>query len=381
MSPDAYRLNEAGVSEVRRGNLEAGIALFAQALQLDPRDQGIRKNLARARIQLGNGLLQAGQTQRAEEQYRASLEADATEAAGWLALGDVQLRRRDSGAALESFRRAVALDPSNADALTLFGQAFYNQGDLGAALTEWKRAQGLRPDDAGLRDLIERTEREARVQGGYRSRDSQHFQVIYEGRRQEDVGQTLVRILEQAYADVGYALGAYPDYAVQTILYPDADFTAATGAPTDVGGFYQRLDGKIRIALRGLHPEDPELRSVLYHEYTHALIFAVSRGNNPPRWLHEGLAVQMEGRRAPVFKELAIRRSRAGQHDTLTSQPYMLGSVAVGLLVERYGLSRVRAVLQRLGDGQSFQAAFQETFRMELASLDQAVRDFVARGY
>jgi tetratricopeptide (TPR) repeat protein len=380
-SPEAYRLNEAGVAEVRKGNLEAGIGLFSQALQFEPRDESLRKNLARTRIQLGNRLLQAGQTQRAEEQYRASLDADATEVAGWLALGDVQLKRRDPRAALESFRRAVGVDPSNADALVLLAQAYYNQGDLGAALAEWRRAKTLRPEDAGLRELIARTEREMGVQGGYRSRDSQHFQVVYEGRRQEDIGQALVQILEQAYADVGYALGAYPDHAVQTILYPDVDFTAATGAPTDVGGFYQQLDGKIRIALRGLRPEDPELRSVLYHEYTHALIFAVSRGNNPPRWVHEGLAVQMEGRRAPAFKEEASRRARAGQRDTLEGSPYVLGSVAMGVLIDRYGMSSVRAFLQRMGEGRSFPEAFQETFRMGSASIEPTVRDFVTRGY
>ena len=380
-SPDSYRLNEAGIAQIQAGNLEAGIGLFGQALKLDPRDENIRKNLARARIQLGDRLLRAGQTQWAEDQYQASLEADATEVAGWLALGDVQLRRRDPRGAVESFRRAVSLDPSHAEALTLLGQAYYNQGDLGTAIVEWRRAQALRPEDPGLRELIARTEREARVQRGYRSQDSQHFQVIYEGRRQEDVGQALVEILEQAYAGVGYALGAYPNSAVQTILYPDADFTAATGASTAVGGIYQPLDGKIRVALRGLRPEDPELRSVLYHEYAHALIFSISRGNNPPRWVHEGLAVQLESRRAPALKEEASRRGRAGRPDTLEGSPYVLGSVAVGWLVDRYGMSSIRTLLQRLGEGRSFQAAFQETFRMEPASFEQTIRDFVARGY
>ena len=380
-SPEAYRLNEAGVAEVRGGNIETGIELFGRALQLEPRDGGIRKNLARARIALGDRLLLTGQTQRAEEQYLASLEVDRTEVAGWLGLGDVQLKRRDPRGALDSFRRAAGLDPNSADALIGLGQAYYNQGDQGAALTEWRRAQTLRPDDTRLQERVTLAEREARVQEGYRSRDSHHFQVVYEGRRQEDVGQRLVQILEQAYDDIGYALGAYPDNEVQTIFYPDADFTAATGASTDVGGFYQSMDGKIRIALRGLRPEDPELRSVLYHEYTHALIFAISRGNNPPRWVHEGLAVQLEGRRAPSFKEEAIRRSRAGYRDTLDQSPYVLGSVALGLLVERYGMSAVRALLQRLGEGRSFQEAFQDTFRTGPASFEQTVRDFVTRGY
>jgi tetratricopeptide (TPR) repeat protein len=380
-NPEAYRLNEAGVAEVRSGNLEAGIELFGRALKIDPQDEGIRKNLARTCTALGHRLLESGQVQRAEEQYGASVEADPTEVAGWLGLGEVQLRRRDPRAAIDTYRHAASMDQSSPDALIGLGQAYYNQGDLGAALTEWRRAERLRPEDAGLRQRINRAEREAGVQGGYRSRDSHHFRVLYEGRRQEDVGQRLVQILERAYDEVGYALGAYPDHEVQTILYPDVDFTAATGASTGIGGFYQPLDGKIRIAMRGLRPEDPELRSLLYHEYTHALIYAISRGNNPPRWVHEGLAVQLEGRRAPRFKEEAIRRARIGESDTLDGSPYVLGSVALGLLIERHGMDAVRTLLQRLGEGSPFQEAFQDTFRTGLASFEQAVRDFVTRGY
>ncbi len=378
---EAYRLNEAGVGEVRRGNLEAGIGLFARALEIDPQDESIRKNLARSRLLLGDRLLQAGRSQQAEREYRASLEADPSEVRGWLALGDVQLRGRDVRGAIESYRWAVNLDPGSAEALVGLGQAFYNQGDLESALAEWRRAQSLLPGEPGLQERIARAEREVRVLRGYGSRESQHFLLIYEGRREEGVGEALVQWLEQAYADIGYALGAYPDHAVQVILYPNADFTAATGVLGDVGGFYQVLDGKIRIALRGLRLDDPKLRSVLYHEYVHALVFAVTRGNNPPRWVHEGLAVQLEGRRAPLFLEEAKRLGRSGGGESLEHSPYLLGSVALGLLVERYGMSSVRALLRSMGEGRPFPQAFREAFPMDPASFEQGVRDFIARGY
>jgi len=118
------------------------------------------------------------------------------------------------------------------------------------------------------------------------------------------------------------------------VFYSDADFRDATGLPAALvgGGFYHLLDGKIRIALKGLSPGDPWLRAVLYHEYTHALIYAITRGNNPPRWVHEGLAVQMERQRAPEFKQEAIRRTRGGVVLTLEQSPYTHGSVAIGYL-------------------------------------------------
>jgi hypothetical protein len=53
----------------------------------------------------------------------------------------------------------------------------------------------------------------------------------------------------------------------------------------------------------------------------------------------------------------------------------------MGMLIDRYGMSSVRAFLQRMGEGQSFPEAFQETFRMGSASIEPTVRDFVTRGY
>jgi hypothetical protein len=44
-------------------------------------------------------------------------------------------------------------------------------------------------------------------------------------------------------------------------------------------------------------------------------------------------------------------------------------------------MATMRLLLQRLGEGEEFPQAFQETFRMDLATFEQAVRDVVTRGY
>jgi tetratricopeptide (TPR) repeat protein len=355
--------------------------LLSRAVSLDPGDPGIRGNLARVRTVVGHRLTQAGRLHEAEVQYRAALDVEPDQTAAWLGLGDVQLRQRNPRGAVEAFRRAAELNPGDSDTRIRLGQAYYNGGDLAGALSEWERAASLRPDDAALRERIARLRREAGVQSGYREKESQHFAVAYEGRRQEDLGQEFVRLLERAYLEVGYVLGAYPSAAVPVIFYSDVDFTTATGHATDVGGLYGRLDGKIRIALRGLTPGDPRLAALVTHEYAHALIYSVTRGNNPPRWVHEGLAVHIEQRRAPQYREEAQRLGRAGRLESLDRSPYVMGSVAVEYLVDRYGMSTMRLLLQRLGDGKPFAEAFQETYRTDLASFERTVRDVVTRGY
>ncbi len=355
--------------------------MFGQALRVSPDDEVIRRNLARLRTVLGHKLLQAGSLEKAQEQYQAALDLVWDESAALLGLGDVQLRQRQPRAAVETYRRAVGLDPQNAEAHVRLGEAYYNQGDLGAALSTWEWALVLRPHDGSLRQRVERVQREARIQGGYRSRDSQHFTVIYEGERREDVGRELLKILERAYADVGYELGAYPPTDIQAIFYSDADFTGATGLSPRAGGLYHRLDGKIRVALRGVAPGDPVLGSVLYHEYTHALIYAITRGKTPPRWMDEGLAVHMERGRAAEFKREATRQARDGTVPPLDASPYIHGSVAVEYLIDRHGMTSIQQLLRQLGEGLPFSQAFQEMFRMDLATFQQNLRGALVRGY
>lgn len=382
-SPEAERLNQRAVALTAQGRYEQAVALLTQALRLSPNDEVLRRNLAGVRTRWGHRLLQAGSLDQAQEQYQAALDLNPGELAALLGLGDAQIRRRAPRAALETYRQAVALDPRNAEASLRLGEAYYQLGDLTAALSEWERALHLRPEDAGLQERFQQVQREARVQGGYRARDSQHFTVVYEGERRDGVGRALLAVLERAYADVGYELGAYPSSDVQVIFYSERDFRDATGVPAALvgGGFYHLLDGKIRIALRGLVPEDPWLTSVLYHEYTHALIYAIARGNNPPRWVHEGLAVQMERRRAAAFKQEAIRRARDGVVPRLEASPYTQGSVAMGHLIERYGMPAIQQMLRRMGEGRSFAQAFQEAFRMDVAALERSLRDVLVRGY
>ncbi|HSD50999.1 MAG TPA: tetratricopeptide repeat protein [Candidatus Methylomirabilis sp.] len=371
-SRDALRLNEEGIALTARGQYEEAAVRFTQALRLSPGEEVIRRNLARVRTVLGHQYLHSGSLSQAQGQYQAALELVPDEAAALLGLGDIRHRNRQPRLAAEFYRRAIAAEPTNPDAYARLAQAYYNQGDLNGALSEWERALSLRPNDPALRSRIEEVQREARVQSGYRERESQHFAVTYEGQRREDIGRDLLLILERAYNDVGYELGAYPPYEVQTIFSSEAEF---------VTSHVRFLDGKIRVGLRGLAPGNPLLRSVLYHEYTHALIYAVTRGNLPPRWVDEGLAVQMEKGRAPAFKQEAIRLARAGRVPMLDQSPYMHGSAAVEHLIERYGMSRVRYMLQRMGEGVPFAQAFQEAFQRDPATFQREFRDLLVRGY
>jgi hypothetical protein len=89
----------------------------------------------------------------------------------------------------------------------------------------------------------------------------------------------------------------------------------------------------------------------------------------------------MEKLRAPKFRQEAVRQARAGVVPSLDQSPYVHGSPAVEYLIERYGMDRIRHMLQRVGEGLPFAQAFQESFQRDLATFQREFRELLVRGY
>lgn len=387
-------LARAGAALAARGAYDQAIEAYRRAFALRPRDPVVRRNLALAYGNRGSQLLAAGQFREAEDLFQTAAELDPAEASLQLGLGYAQLRQRDLRAATASFQRAVSAGPRNAEAYRYLGEAYYQQGDLAAALGEWERALELNPADAVLRARLERARQEARVEGGYRSRESHHFQLRYEGQRREDVGREVLGILERAYIDVGYDLGHYPAYPIQVMLYSEEDFRRVTDLPHWVGGAFNKFDGKIRVPIGGLGAPSDRLARTLFHEYAHAALYGITRGNLP-QWLNEGLAVRAE-KGAADLRPRAAAAARGGhliplrslegsfmslQGPATVGLAYAEGASAAAYLIEQYGMSGVQALLQRLGHGGTFDAAFQETFGATPEEFEARWRASLVEGY
>jgi len=188
-----------------------------------------------------------------------------------------------------------------------------------------------------------------------------HFTVKYEGRERIEAGRIILRILEDAYGEVGRALSYYPDQDVAVILYSGQQFQEVTDAPGWSGGIY---DGKIRIPIGGIEQETPGLRRLLYHEYTHAVVRAITR--RVPTWLNEGLAQYFEGRSIEPSGAIALRGmlsagklpplqalegSFLGLNSSQAGLVYLISLSAVRHMADQYGMYRVKMVLEELAAG------------------------------
>ena len=150
-------------------------------------------------------------------------------------------------------------------------------------------------------------------------------------------------------------------------------------APADLPGHYQ--DGAIRLRAETLQNES-ELRRVLRHELTHAVIDQRTRGNCP-HWLQEGIAQFLDGtdvvatdawlRRdaSPLIPLFRIEGPFGDRDPRSRERAYRESASAVSFLVSRVGRSGLLFLIQRLGEGRPFDRALLET-GLSYTELQQA---------
>ena len=205
-----------------------------------------------------------------------------------------------------------------------------------------------------------------------------------------DFARTVARYLDDARGLVGERIGAFPAEPTGVVLYGKAAYLKAHAHrfSFQTVGFF---DGRIHVVSKA-HPAG-ELRTLLFHEYTHAL-FREQTGSDRPFWLNEGLAELYERasqRRPPLSRGERAKLNQAlasGEWISLTRLAPSFGglgnrearlayaiSTAAADWLERHSDAQQRAtLLRRLGEGWSADEALREAVGLDTAGLDDALR-------
>jgi hypothetical protein len=323
--------------------------------------QSAEFNTYRRLVADGSARLQQGDHRGARDVFEEALRYIDSDAAAHLGLGIASFHLKDDRTAERELGRAIELNPGEKIAYQVFADLAYRRDDLGAAVANWEKALEIDPSDAALKARLERIRREHRTEKDFSRDVTSHFSIKYEGRERIEAGRIVLRILEDAYGEVGRALSYYPEQEIAVILYSNQQFQEVTDAPGWSGGIY---DGKIRIPIGGIEQETPALRRLLKHEYTHAVVRAITR--RIPTWLNEGLAQHFEGREIGPRQKDMLRRlvqsrkmpslrdlegSFLGLNGTEASLAYLISLSAVVHMADRYGMYRVKMVLEELASG------------------------------
>jgi tetratricopeptide (TPR) repeat protein len=344
--------------------------------------QSIEQNTYQRLVKTGSERLRQGDPRGAREAFEESIRYVDNDAASYLGLGIAHFHLKDDREAERTLQRALELEPRLKMAYQVLGDLAQRRDDLESAANNWEKALEIDPSDGALRARLERIRKEHRTEKDFNREVTSHFSIKYEGREKIEAGRIILRILEDAYGEVGRALSYYPDSEVAVILYSNQQFQDVTDAPGWSGGIY---DGKIRIPIGGIENETPGLRRLLFHEYTHAVVRAITP-RRVPTWLNEGLAQYFEGREVgPRQQEMLRQLIQAGKVPSLSelegsflglngpqaTYAYLLSLSAVRHIVDRYGMYRAKMMLEELSSGADTARAISNALLISLPEFER----------
>jgi tetratricopeptide (TPR) repeat protein len=198
-----------GIGFARKGNAEAALREFKEALRFEPDD-------FRTFYNIGNMLVLLGRTDEAIEYYNRVLDAKPGDADTCIALASARIIKGETGLALDSYREGLKYHPENTILRGELALALLQLNRLDEAITELEQLVKIKADSTTYCNLGI-----AWAQKGQASRAAEYYKKAIELDRANakayyNFGNLLLaqNMPEKAIMEYQKAIQAMPDYAL-----------------------------------------------------------------------------------------------------------------------------------------------------------------------
>lgn len=369
---------------VKARDYQSALNILENYVREHPQDTDALNMLANVLVLIASSSFEKKDFDTALEYLRRAKEIKPSDPELLSQMGVIWYFKRDYDTARRLLEEAIENGVKNGEPYLLLGLIYYYHfDDLEKAQANLEIARSFFPDRDDILILLDKVKRERGREQGMNEAKGTHFTVKYEGSEDQNAGYKVLYELERAYSTVGSQIGEYPSDTVTVILYTQKEFQEMMNAPHWAGGVY---DGRIRLPIAGIQDfNDDNLRRLLYHEYTHALIHRLTNGNCPI-WLNEGLAqVMQEYSGASRDPWLTVDNLRNRQIPTLSSlnspflqlpyeqaiSAYVESYYATQYFLDTYGYSSLRNILERLGKGENFTTVFKDVVGTDFPDFEE----------
>ena len=380
----------AANSAVRDGSLDLNLlSKLESEANANPTPTSIQRVIA-AESAAAQFEISVGDFQQAAAHYDVGLRFNPDSVPLLLETAYLHLRRSEYSAALNLLDRARRIEPDSPDAAKLSGWAYYGLNRVADAVNEWKRAQSLKPDPE-VQHALEKAERDAQEEAGYREGETTHFRLRYNGEAAPDLAREVLQTLEKEFDEISSTLNYVPPEQIGVVLYTNQTFTDITRAPSWSGALN---DGRIRVPVEGLTSMTDELARVLKHELTHSFVGQKTNGHCPV-WLQEGLAQYMEGKRSRTnagalisayenhmdFSLASYETSWLNLPRDIAGTAYAWSLATVEAMLTAGTMDDMSRILDRLSAGSTAEDAIHATLHDSYADLSQFTVSYLRKAY
>jgi tetratricopeptide (TPR) repeat protein len=368
------------------GDYENRLEKLRSSYHLFPLNEKFKHDLAEAYSSYGGMLLRQRQYEQADENFIKAIELYPDEAAFAFPRGICNYYLKKYDIARYELERTLPLMPASADVLYYLGLVLYETDYREQAIKLWEQALILAPGRHEITAVLEKARRETAVETGMDRGHSSRFNLTYDPGVDTTFALAILDVLENASNQVGAELGHFPGARVPVAIYKRDDYKNVTNSPDWSGGVY---DGTIRLPFGSLGQITPPIRSILFHEYAHVVVFDLTRGNCPV-WLNEGIAemfgrqqfdpsIPGHGQAARKGTFIDIRRLEGGFSGLSASEAtlaYQQSYSMVNYIVQTYGWHRAKAMLTALGAGMKIDRAIASALQDYSVSYDGLIKEW-----
>lgn len=379
----ATAYNNYGVSLGNQRQWDLAIQQLEDAIELDGVNEQFRMNLSSIYLNQADELDKRFQVSAALEAVRHAMGFDPKLKQAY----ELVERMKKPDPVLREVR-TLGLDPSQArllaQACSVLGRIQYDRQKLAEAEVAWRVALELDPTIPNLQERLDQLTEERPVESQFERLSQGYFDIRYEEELDQPAGFNIRDALLDARSAVGsdFSYWPKPPRKIVVLLYSADSFRRIRQETPDwIAG---QFDGKIRVPFPSITLGEARVREILFHEYTHAVIFDLTKGACP-LWLNEGLA-EYQGRSQNAgtlkrlqaahqanqlipWQELSDHFSTAlgAEHVALAyEQSYSLAAY----LIQRYGFWRIRRLLKAIAEGRPWEAALEQDVHQKLAKLE-----------
>lgn len=311
------------------------------------------------------------------------------EAVQWLKKAVDAYDHEDYGGAKTSLAMALQEEPNFSEAYLLKGMLEFRDGKLEDANASWQRALQLNPRLPG--EMRQRLQQRAHAMESHlTTQDFSHFHLVFNGAEEREKAWQAVKELDEAYNDLGSRFGVFPPGKIPVIIFTTQEFWEVWMAPLWLGGFFDQVDGRVRVRMDELPGGVEEFRRRLRHEFTHAFIHQICP-KDLPLWFQEGIAqfYAYSDATNTFWKDTRLEEMRkllknapwlgvADVEQVLRKKnvppgfiylAYLESEALVLYAAKERGDSWIPAIIDQLRKGSSFSAAFQETIGLAPAEM------------
>lgn len=202
-----------------------------------------------------------------------------------------------------------------------------------------------------------------------------------------DLADELLEMLGKAHAHYTALFGEIPPVTARVRLMDEEEFFTYTGAPAWTNAMYYR--GEVLIPLATNQPIDLDnLHRSVKHEYTHAVISALTAGK-APGWLDEGLAQWAEGTENPNLGRVLrnwllsqgpvpLRLLQGGftkLDADMVPAAYAQSLFSAHAVLNSYGLEKMTRYFRLLREGSGKNFAFEQSFGVTEAEFELSLAE------